>query len=187
MGILGSLLYPWLRAKLGTTEGAGVAGMLATVAPLTLCLASIWCPGSPFSPGEVNISTAAANVTSKCETEDTRSDLTSITVLLTGIIAARVGLWLADLAVNQILQENVEPGKRGVIGGVQTSICSGFNLIKFCLVLIMPQENMFGFLIILSFVFICMGALSLVRYVVKEPKLQNNVTYHQTSQDEHEV
>ena len=108
VGVAGSLLYPRLRGWLGSTERAGGAGMLALVAPLTLCLASVWCPGSPFSPGQqlnntTNI-TANTTIASRCEAEDARPDLTSVTVLLTGIIAARAGVWLADLAVTQILQ-----------------------------------------------------------------------------------
>ena len=74
------------------------------MAPLTLCLASVWCPGSPFSPGQLTNTTANTTVASRCEAEDTRPDLSSVTVLLTGIIAARAGVWLADLAVTQILQ-----------------------------------------------------------------------------------
>ena len=104
VGVAGSLLYPRLRGWLGSTERAGGAGMLALVAPLTLCLASVWCPGSPFSPGQLTNTTANTTVASRCEAEDTRPDLSSVTVLLTGIIAARAGVWLADLAVTQILQ-----------------------------------------------------------------------------------
>ena len=107
VGVAGSLLYPRLRGWLGSTERAGGAGMLALVAPLTLCLASVWCPGSPFSPAQLtnsNTTTANTTIASRCEAEDARPDLTSVTVLLTGIIAARAGVWLADLAVTQILQ-----------------------------------------------------------------------------------
>ena len=70
-----------------------------------------------------------------------------------------------------LLQENVEESRRGLIGGVQNSLCSSLNMLKFILVLVMPQENMFGILIILSFTFICFGALSLTSYALKEDKL----------------
>ena len=66
------------------------------------------------------------------------------------------------------LQENVEETKRGIVGGVQNSLCSTMDMLKFVLVLIMPQENMFGVLVILSFVSVCLGALSLTSYAVKE-------------------
>ena len=70
-----------------------------------------------------------------------------------------------------LLQENVEESRRGLIGGVQNSLCSSLNMLKFILVLVMPQENMFGILFILSFTFIGFGALSLTSYALKEDKL----------------
>ena len=82
----------------------------------------------------------------------------------------------------------MEAGKRGVINGVQTSICSGFDLVKFSLVLIMPQENMFGLLVILSYLFICAGALCYFSYVAREPPPPSNSSsarYHQAAQSEH--
>ena len=94
-----------------------------------------------------------------------------MSVLLTGIILARAGLWMADLSITQILQENVEEQKRGVIGGVQNSINSSLNLLKFGLVLLMPDQHMFGILIILSFTFICLGATSLTSYACSEGKV----------------
>ena len=66
------------------------------------------------------------------------------------------------------MPENVEEARRGSVGGVQNSLCSAMDMLKFVLVLIMPQENMFGVLVILSFVSVCLGALSLTSYAVKE-------------------
>ena len=153
--------------------------MFCLVASLSLCVVSVWLPGSPFDPENVSEdsfnTSSHANVTdaieAKCSDEDLRLDITSVAVMLAGIIAARFGLWIADLSVTQIIQENVEESKRGVFGGVQDSLNSSLNMIKFCLVLIMPQENMFGILIILSFIFICFGAISLSSFAVKEEKL----------------
>ena len=51
------------------------------------------------------------------------------------------------------------------------SLFRSFNMIKFCLVLILPEEDMFGFLVILSFIFICFGAVSLTTYAWKESKI----------------
>ena len=45
-----------------------------------------------------------------------------------------------------------------VIGGIQTSLNSFLDMIKFYLVLILPEQDMFGFLVILSFVFVLSGA-----------------------------
>ena len=41
--------------------------------------------------------------------------LIAVCVLMSGIIAARFGLWITDLTINQILQERVEEERRGNI------------------------------------------------------------------------
>lgn len=169
--------------------------MMCLVASLSLCVVSVWLPGSPFDPTNANAnienalsnnSTSNATIVTTVErcSEELRPDVTSVSVLLSGIIAARFGLWLADLSITQIVQENVIESQRGAIGGVQTSLNSSFNLMKFCLVLIMPQENMFGILIILSFIFICFGAISLTSYACKEGKLASCSQYRATRTDE---
>ena len=45
-------------------------------------------------------------------------------------------------------------------------------MIKFCLVLILPDQDMFGFLVILYFLFICCGAVSHTTYASKERKIR---------------
>jgi len=178
VGIAGSLAFPTLRKLIGV-ERAGMVGMGALVSTLSLCVVSIWLPGSPFDPAfvktnmtEVFEEGSGMEVVTDVEDDcaERNIDKTSVTVFLTGIILARFGLWIADLSVTQILQENVEEQKRGVIGGVQNSLNSSFNLLKFCLVLIMPDPHMFGILIILSFTFICFGAISLSTYAFKAGK-----------------
>ena len=44
LGLLGSVAFPPLRQLLG------VAGMVALVTSLSLCVVSVWLPGSPFNP-----------------------------------------------------------------------------------------------------------------------------------------
>eukprot|EP00092_Neocalanus_flemingeri_P013086 GFUD01014101.1.p1 GENE.GFUD01014101.1~~GFUD01014101.1.p1 ORF type:complete len:517 (-),score=89.43 GFUD01014101.1:192-1742(-) len=182
VGIVGSLAFPPLRKLLGA-ERTGMVGMGALVMSLSLCVVSVWLPGSPFDPWLVEhndmteVIEDGSGIIEEAEgiPEDSCSsrtvDITSVSVLLTGIILARFGLWVADLSVTQIMQENVEERKRGVIGGVQNSLNSGLDLLKFGLVLIMPNQHMFGILIVLSFSFICLGATSLTTYACKEGKV----------------
>ena len=47
------------------------------------------------------------------ETETSDNSLISVSLLLTGIISARLGLWMADLTVQQIFQEDVDQSIRG--------------------------------------------------------------------------
>ena len=46
---------------------------------------------------------------------DGGDSLIAVCVLMSGIIAARFGLWITDLTINQILQERVEEERRGDI------------------------------------------------------------------------
>ena len=101
--------------------------------------------------------------------------LIAVCVLMSGIIAARFGLWITDLTINQILQERVEEERRGdiflfnhirmefnfsvagVINGVQDSMNNSLDLLKCVLVILLPQPRQFGFLVILSFTFVSSG------------------------------
>ena len=49
VGILGALLYPRVRRRVGI-ERTGLFGFFLEVAFLCLCVASVWAPGSPFDP-----------------------------------------------------------------------------------------------------------------------------------------
>ena len=131
-------------------------------------MTSVWLPGSPSSLSRQPAGSDEAE--DRCTAVTDPPIMTSISVLLAGIILARVGLWISDLSVTQILQENVEEGKRGVMGGVQTSLHNTFNMIKFCLVVGLPQEDTFGLLILLSYSFICLGAASLTVYAIQETR-----------------
>ena len=102
----------------------------------------------------------------------------------------RFGLWLADLSIsqvfitfiissnissmknNQIQQEQVEEEHRGVIGGVQSSLQQLFDMAKFLLVIFMPDPNMFGILILASFAFVSLGAVSMTTYAVLRGKFK---------------
>ena len=95
--------------------------MAALVASLTLCLASLWCPGSPFDPALVTTTLNTTSTGGRCDDPATRPDMTSVSVLLAGIIGARLGLWVADLAVTQILQVGIkavnEPSRSFAVPG----------------------------------------------------------------------
>ena len=56
------------------------------------------------------------NVSGNTNNADGDSDsVIAVCVLMSGIIAARFGLWITDLTINQILQERVEEERRGNI------------------------------------------------------------------------
>ncbi len=101
----------------------------------------------------------------------------SVTVLMAGIVLARFGrvnlcrfqhfeahfdyfvegLWITDLTINQILQEEVDPSVRGSVNGVQESLNNALDLLKCVLVIALPTPEQFGLLVVLSFISISTG------------------------------
>jgi iron-regulated transporter 1 len=184
IGIMGSLSFPFFRRRLGAAK-VGLVGLWLEIAAISLCVVSIWLPGSPFDPTnpepdaappakgierceDANSSNSSiANLTAvaagSCE-DLAHVNFTSVGVMLTGIVLARYGLWIADLSITQIFQENVEEHQRGVLGGVQSSLNSAMDLVKFIFVLVLPYQNMFGILILLSYSFVCAGGFLMLSY-----------------------
>ncbi|KAK7070392.1 hypothetical protein SK128_003748 [Halocaridina rubra] len=238
-GILGAVVYPKLRAKIGIVR-TGLFGFGAETMCLTLCVASVFAPGSPFDAnalisksgssskmgiiynttipaGFVNDSlildknNITSQITLNLKSEDSdndpykaesswigdivynatvpdslfvnssildeessldqntvkfrsndssiceENDYTFVILLLAGIITSRTGLWLADLSVTQILQEGVDESERGAINGVQSSLNQSLDLLRSILLIILPTRATFGFLIMLSFIFVTVG------------------------------
>ena len=183
IGILGSLSFPYIRKRFGLAK-TGVIGMGCLITADMLCVISIWLDGSPFDP--LNIENQAQEIekindndldrspvvptfsdtnnstlsTSEDPSDCQISSFLSVSVLLSGILMAKFGLWIADITITQTIQEDVEEEHRGVINGVQNSMNSLMDTIKFSLVILLPAERTFGFLILASFVSIVCGAAS---------------------------
>lgn len=183
VGVTASVSFPFIRRRINVTR-TGVVGFLALVSTLALCVVSIWLPGSPFKyyggnkndknddedlwtsttvvSGNWTLSTspAPADAEGECEV----SSMVSVTTLMAGIVAARYGLWMADLSITQLLQENVDERVRGTIGGVQGGLNSFMDTIKFALVIALPQQDTFGWLIMASYASICLGFVSYLAF-----------------------
>ncbi|GFN75309.1 solute carrier family 40 member 1 [Plakobranchus ocellatus] len=186
-GVFGTLMYPLMRRHLGLAR-TGIFGLSLELMSLVLCVASIWMPGSPFDLSlgigpanfpdadrknctkdeasiSYNISILGQETTpmvsdTACEEIPMPKDTNiSIWLFLAGIIAARFGLWVAGLSVNQIYFETVIEQERGKVGGVQTALNQFMDMIKFGLVIILPYQHQFGLLVLFSFAFIGLGWL----------------------------
>ena len=146
VGVAGARLFPPLRARLGEHR-AGLLGFTALSASLSISLVAVFCPGSPFTLAPA-----------------TPGSLVSVALLLAGIVGSRLGLWLADLAVQQVspvsswlatalqvFQQETGEAERGSLSGVQGAAQAGLDLAKFLLVIALPLQQNFGFLVIISF------------------------------------
>ncbi|XP_046573533.1 solute carrier family 40 member 1-like [Haliotis rubra] len=205
IGILGTLVYPVLRHRIGL-ERTGLIAMTLQIACLFLCVLSVWSPGSPFDPffflhhdspsnvtsdnctSPLYLTTASRNISGHSDvTVDNCTSLTNLTasgssgamttttplvlksyvsiaLLITGIITARFGLWIADLSITQLFLEHVAESERGVVNGVQTSLNRMMDMLKFALVVALPKTDEFGYLVIISFVCICIGDVLYMTY-----------------------
>ena len=75
----------------------------------------------------------------------------SLTMLVVGVCASRVGLWSFDLAFTQLYQQNIPEHFRGVVGGVQESLNAFFEVCTFMLGLVFSDPNDFDVLIKVGF------------------------------------
>ncbi|XP_047457132.1 solute carrier family 40 member 1 [Mugil cephalus] len=187
-GICGTVAFTWVRKKCGLIRTGFISGA-AQLACLMMCVASVFAPGSPFdlsvSPfqdlyshliGETTLPEAdhsltgvLANVTTPAPAEELPplQSYLSVSLLFAGVIAARVGLWSFDLTVTQLIQENVIESERGVINGVQNSMNYLLDLLHFIMVILAPNPEAFGLLVIISVSFVAMGHIMYFRFAFK--------------------
>ncbi|XP_074841595.1 ferroportin-like [Carettochelys insculpta] len=101
----------------------------------------------------------------------------SIILLFSGVILARIGLWSFDLTVTQLLQENIPESERGIVNGVQSSMNYLMDLVHFIMVILAPQPQQFGLLVIISLLFVITGHIMYFiyakKYKIKETVIQN--------------
>jgi iron-regulated transporter 1 len=139
----------------GASSAAGLAGTLAyraSTGGLTLVQTGAWsvlCEWICVSVGFASLFVA-------------RYDLSTI-MLIAGVCASRVGLWVFDISVTQLMQEFIPGPVRGVVGGTQQSLNAFFQLSSFALGLIFPNPR--DFHIYASAGFVAVG-LSAIFYTV---------------------
>lgn len=189
-GICGTVAFTWIRKKCGLIRTGFISGM-AQLSCLMLCVVSVFAPGSPFdlsvSPfqdfythllGEsvlpeadhiLSAVIAGANATTTAPAEELPppQSYMSVSLLFAGVIAARVGLWSFDLTVTQLIQENVIESERGVINGVQNSMNYLLDLLHFIMVILAPNQEAFGLLVIISVSFVAMGHMMYFGFAFK--------------------
>lgn len=72
-------------------------------------------------------------------------------LLVIGVCLSRVGLWVFDLTITQHMQEQIPEEIRGVIGGVQKSLNSFFDLTTFALGLIFSDPGEFQIIVAIGY------------------------------------
>lgn len=91
----------------------------------------------------------------------------SIMVFFFGLTFSRIGLWIADLSITQIMQESIPEEERNTIFGVQNAFCQFFSVLKDILVILIADQRMFGIWITVSVMFVTSGLLQYCWYLIK--------------------
>ncbi|XP_028398735.1 solute carrier family 40 member 1-like [Dendronephthya gigantea] len=85
------------------------------------------------------------------------SNFISLGLLMGGIVMSRIGLWMTDLVITQLFQENVAEQERGIVSGVQNSFNSIMDVVHFVMVTVAPKPEDFGALILISVGMVSLG------------------------------
>uniref|UniRef100_A0A8R1TKN0 Solute carrier family 40 member n=1 Tax=Onchocerca volvulus TaxID=6282 RepID=A0A8R1TKN0_ONCVO len=202
-GIIGACLY-FLIETYSSARKSGLIGLIAQHLALYICIASIWLPGSPFDPvtyfreitfaiwwqqlqnsfiftNNKNESKTGSNDIDWSTWTSNGHSIISVFTLLMGIAVARLGLYMADLSISQIMQETIPERERNTVFGVQDSVAQFFSVLKDVMTLIVPDPKTFGILIIISVLFVFSGFLCFCYYLFtvtdykkEKTKLPNN-------------
>ncbi|XP_053327955.1 solute carrier family 40 member 1-like [Spea bombifrons] len=197
VGILGTVAFTWLQKKCGLIRTgliSGIAQLSSLVfcvvsvfmpgSPKDLSVLA-YANISRVHNMDMNSSSTASphvwtgyNVTvhaqelsgitnTDMQLNSSTENLMSVILLFVGIIAARAGLWSFDLTVTQLIQENAEESERGIINGVQDSMNCLLDLLHFVMVIIAPNPESFGLLVLISVSFVGMGHIMYYHYAYK--------------------
>ncbi|XP_028080004.1 solute carrier family 40 member 2 [Camellia sinensis] len=141
IGIAATFLYPILQSRISTLR-TGLWSIWSQWICLLVCVASIWV----------------------------QNKLVSAYVLMGGVAASRLGLWMFDLSVIQQMQDQVPESDRIVVGSVQNSLQSVLDLMTYVMGVIVSDPQDFWTLIMLSFVLVTLaaGLYSLHIYCVRK-------------------
>ncbi|XP_008120382.2 solute carrier family 40 member 1 [Anolis carolinensis] len=193
-GILGTVAFTWLRRKCGLVRTGIISGVAQlaslvlcvisvfmpgspldlTVSPFADISARLFesSPLPTMAPEgdllEIPFTTAMSPLVNGSTSDPGLAPdsvpLISVSLLFAGVIAARVGLWSFDLTVTQLIQENVIESERGIINGVQNSMNYLLDLMHFIMVILAPNPEAFGLLVLISVSFVAMGHIMYFRY-----------------------
>ncbi|GAB2235938.1 hypothetical protein Droror1_Dr00026383 [Drosera rotundifolia] len=136
IGITATFTYPILQSYISTIR-TGLWSIWSQWSFLLVCVGSIWI----------------------------RNGITSAYMLMGGVAASRLGLWMFDLAVLRQMQDQVSESDRCVVGGVQNSLQSTLDMMGYVMGILVSDPKDFWKLVIVSFLLVTLAALLYTLYV----------------------
>ncbi|CAO2823974.1 unnamed protein product [Amaranthus hypochondriacus] len=130
VGITATFTYPILESHISTLR-TGLWSIWSQWSFLLICVGSIWV----------------------------KNGIASSYMLMVGVAASRLGLWMFDLAVIQQMQDQVPDSDRCIVGGVQNSIQSTMELLGYVMGVIVPNPKHFWELVLISFIAVTWAAI----------------------------
>ncbi|CAJ1895513.1 unnamed protein product [Cylindrotheca closterium] len=130
VGLAGTFVYKILSAKIGLV-GSGMLSVTVQFCCLSIAYASLFVDNLTIS----------------------------FAMLIVGVCSSRIGLWVFDISVTQLMQLNVADDVRGEVGGVQSSLNSFFFLLSFGLGIILPDPASFHIYASIGYIFVAAAAV----------------------------
>lgn len=126
----------------------------------------------PLSPSTTIFkpTNSSKNDTRKSGNNKDSNSLISLGFLMGGIVMSRIGLWMTDLVITQLFQENVPEQERGIVSGVQNSFNSIMDVAHFVMVTVAPKPEQFGVLILISVMMVSVGFAFYSRFAWNDRK-----------------
>lgn len=131
-GLIGTFIFPFIRTLFGRVERVAVV--------------SVWLFWLCLAPVILAFVFAGESVTSDY-------------AMLVCMVVSRVWLWSADLAETQIMQEWIEPHRRGSINAMQTATYQFFYIMIQCMGIVFHDPRQFEALVIFSLATVFLSAV----------------------------
>lgn len=139
-GLVGTFIFPYIRKLMGRVERVAVV--------------SVWLFWACLAPVILAFILAGESVTSDY-------------VMLGCMVVSRVWLWSADLAETQIMQEWIEPHRRGSINAMQTATYQFFYIMIQCMGIVFHDPRQFEALVVFSLATVFLSAVGFTVWDVR--------------------
>lgn len=83
----------------------------------------------------------------------------SFAMLIAGVCFSRIGLWVFDISVTQLMQQHIPAPIRGLVGGVQKSLNAFFTLVTFSVGLFFSDPRYFYIYSSIAFAGVALAAI----------------------------
>ncbi|KAF1315122.1 Ferroportin, partial [Globisporangium splendens] len=157
-GLVGTFLFPYVRKLLGRIESVAVVSVWL----FWLCLAPVI--GAFIIAGE---------------------SITSDYVMIGCMAVSRIWLWSVDLAETQIMQEWIEPSRRGSINSMQTATYQFFYLMIQFMGIVFHDPRQFESLVIFSLTAVFFSAVGFTIWDLKYGRRRNVYVCKPSSPQQH--